>query len=124
MTLTFIFITAVFLIFLIFLGGVSINYRDKYNELVKNIQENEEAKNSNRTRIPITWNGKCVKIYADATPEEFTAKFGAPWRTQTHRFITGVKNLSLTYTCSEMGTPSFMTAWFDENYRLDTINTD
>lgn len=119
-------ICVILLIGVLFFSIVALNFRDKYNDLVKEIQDAEEAKNSGRTRIPITWNGKCIQIYADATPEEFMRKFGAPWKTQTHVFITGSKHLSLTYVnhSSSIGSPQFMTVWFDENYRLDTINSD
>ena len=119
MNLTIIFLSLIFLIFLIFFGGISLNYRDKYNALLAEVRDAEEARNIGRTRIPVTWNGECKYVYVNSTPEEFTHQFGKPLITETHTFYTG-KYLSLFYANYE-DEPKFMHVWFNSNYELDDI---
>ena len=119
MNLTIIFLSLIFLIFLIFFGGISINYRDKYNALLTEVRDAEEARNVGRTRIPVTWNGVCKYVYVNSTPEEFVHQFGKPLITETHTFYSG-KYLSLFYADYECG-PKFMHVWFNSNYELDDI---
>lgn len=119
MNLTIIFLSLIFLIFLIFFGGISLNYRDKYNALLTEVREAEEARNVGRIRIPVTWNGECKYVYANSTPEEFIHQFGKPLKTETHTFYSG-KYLSLFYA-NYNGEPKFMHVWFNSNYELDDI---
>lgn len=119
MNLTIIFLSLIFLIFLIFFGGISLNYRDKYNALLTEVRDAEEARNVGRTRIPVTWNGVCKYVYVNSTPEEFVHQFGKPLITETHTFYSG-KYLSLFYADYECE-PKFMHVWFNSNYELDDI---
>lgn len=99
-------------------------YKRLYNKLELDVKQDEEDRNSGRITIPVTFGGICKYVYSDATPKEFAKQFGAPWKTETHNNVLGIKSLCLTYCEHYALNTEFMNVWFNENYRLDSIHTN